>query len=75
MGKLTEGQKELINHALTMRQNVIETGDHTLSANDIANMGKDAPHFGDGIGIRALSRDQMQLILDIDALKILVMSL
>ena len=58
--KLLFEEKQDIIIALNMRCNYIETGDITCSAIDAENMGKDAP---EGIRIRALSLEQMELIL------------
>jgi hypothetical protein len=64
----TSEEKELICSALHMRKNVIETGDPILSAADIMRMGKNKPELGHGVGIRALTVDQMRLIIAIDDL-------
>jgi hypothetical protein len=64
----TPEEKELICQALHMRKNIIETGDYKLSALDISRMGKNKPELGRGVEIRALTVDQMKVIIAIDAL-------
>jgi hypothetical protein len=64
----TAEEKELICNALHMRKNVIETGDYVLSAIDIERMGKNKPQLDRGVGIRALSVEQMKTIITIDEL-------
>jgi hypothetical protein len=64
----TSEEKELLLSALHMRKNVIETGDHKLAAVDIMRMGKNKPELGRGVEIRALTVDQMRVIVEIDDL-------
>ena len=64
----TSEEKELLLYSLNMRKNVIETGDHSLSAIDIERMGKHKPELDRGVGVRALTVDQMKLIITIDTL-------
>jgi len=66
--QLSPEEKELLCSALHMRKNIIETGDYKLSAVDIERMGKNKPDLGRGVGIRALTVDQMKIIIAIDTL-------
>ena len=60
MRPLNEQEKEMIWISLGMRENYIETEDISISAADAQNMGKNAPRK---VKIKALSEDQMRLIL------------
>jgi hypothetical protein len=73
---LTADEKELIIYGLHMRKNVIETGDHNLSAIDAERIQK-AEHSTDRTfarqheyktRVRALTVDQMKIIIAIDEL-------
>lgn len=59
---LTDEEKELIDLSLSLRRNYIETGDILCGAVDLVRQGKQSK-------LRVLSLDQMQLILDIEALR------
>jgi hypothetical protein len=64
-------EKELILHSLNMRKNVIETGDHNHSAIDaerIQRANSKHPSLTAPPKVRALSVDQMKLIIKIDEL-------
>ena len=60
---LTSREKEMIAVGLNMRRNYIETGSATLGASDIAKMDPKEAKREHGAEIRALSEDQMKLIL------------
>jgi len=59
---LTQKEKEMIIIGLTMRRNYIETGDTFTSAADVEKFG------GKDKKIKALSTEQMQLIIDTETL-------
>jgi hypothetical protein len=60
---LTSQEKEMIAIGLNMRRNYIETDSATLGAADIANVGAEHAQRRYGAKIKALSEDQMKLIL------------
>ena len=60
MRPLSKDEKEAMYVALGMRSAYIETGDVTIRAQDLENMGKAAPR---DIKVKALSIDQMKLII------------
>lgn len=68
----TSEEKELLLYSLTMRRNIIETGEHNYSASDAQRMQRDASRFpaiaATQPKVRALSVDQMKLIIEIDTL-------
>lgn len=79
--QLTPEEKELILYGLNMRKNVIETGDHSLSAVDAERIQK-AEHSTDRTfarqheyktKVRALTIDQMKVIIAIDELMTKIM--
>lgn len=61
---LTDEEKEMIFVALSIRRNIVETGSPTLGASDLEKM-EDKKHAERQYGakIRALSDDQMRLLL------------
>ena len=59
---ITSKEKEMIIIGLGMRRNYIETGNAMVSAVDAKRFERD------GVKINALSTDQMQLIIDTEAL-------
>ena len=63
MIELTSKEKEMIIIGLGMRRNYIETGNIAVSAADVEKMGDSTNNK-----INALSTDQMQLIIDTEAL-------
>jgi hypothetical protein len=70
----TSEEKELILYGLSMRKNVIETGDHNLSAIDAERI-QDS-HRREGLHalntthakVRALTVEQMKIVIAIDEL-------
>lgn len=60
---LTSKEKEMISVGLNMRKCYIETGSTTLGAADIAKMDPVEAKRSYGAEIKALSEDQMRLIL------------
>jgi hypothetical protein len=68
----TAEEKELILYSLSMRKNVIETGDHNHSAIDAERIQKANSKYPSLAAsrpkVRALSVDQMKLIITIDGL-------
>jgi len=60
---ITSKEKEMIIIGLGMRRNYIETGNIAVSAADVEKMGDSTNNK-----INALSTDQMQLIIDTEAL-------
>lgn len=61
---ITEEEKDILSISLDMRKNFIETGDISYSAEDVERMGDSCEGK-----IRALSPEQMELILNIVRLK------
>jgi hypothetical protein len=61
--RLTSKEKEMIAVALNMRKCYIETGSISLGASDVQRMGTKTAKEQFGAEIKALSEDQMQLIL------------
>ena len=59
----TSKEKEMIAIGLSMRRNYIETGSITLGAADVAKMDPKEAKRAYGAEIKALSEDQMRLIL------------
>ena len=64
---LTDDGVEMIIESLSIRRNIIETGCPTLGAIDIEHVGDEYAKRHNA-KIRALSADQMQLIIQIDEL-------
>ena len=62
MINITQKEKELIVIGLNMRRNYIETGDPLTSAVDVERFG------GKDKKVKALSIEQMQLVIDTDNL-------
>jgi hypothetical protein len=62
MRQLTQYEKEMLWAALNVRNNHIETGTVSMSAADVARFG-DETNIPDGAKIRALSDDQMRLLI------------
>jgi len=62
MIQLTDKEKEMIVIGLNMRRNYIETGDSLTSAADIERFGEKDKK------IKALSTEQMQLVIDTENL-------
>jgi len=60
---LTSQEKEMIAVGLGMRRNYIETGSTTLGAADVARMDPKEAKRAYSAEIKALSEDQMKLIL------------
>jgi hypothetical protein len=60
---LTSQEKEMIAVGLNMRKCYIETGSTTLGASDVARMDPKQARRAYGAEIKALSEDQMKLIL------------
>lgn len=60
---LTSQEKEMIAVGLNMRRNYIETGSITLGAADVARMDPKEAKRAYNAKIKALSEDQMKLIL------------
>ena len=60
---LTSKEKEMIAVGLNMRKCYIETGSTTLGASDVARMDPKEAKRAYGAEIKALSEDQMELIL------------
>ena len=60
---LTKQEKEMIAVGLSMRKNYIETGSITLGASDVARMDPKEAKRAYGAEVKALSEDQMRLIL------------
>jgi hypothetical protein len=60
---LTSKEKEMIAVGLSMRRCYVETGSTTLGAADVAKMDPKEAKRAYGAEIRALSEDQMKLIL------------
>ena len=60
---LTSQEKEMIAIGLNMRRCYIETGSTSLGASDIAKIGPKEAKSRFGAEIKALSEDQMKLIL------------
>jgi hypothetical protein len=60
---LTSQEKKMIAIGLSMRRNYIETGSTTLGAADIAKMDPKEAKRAYGAEIKALSEDQMRLII------------
>lgn len=60
---LTSEEKEMITIGLNMRKCYIETGSTTLGASDVARIGVKEAKQQYGAEIKALSEDQMKLIL------------
>ena len=67
MIELTIDEKEIIDIALTMRRNYIETGSISVSAKDLVSMGKHAEIHG--AKLQLLHIDQMKLIIKIEELR------
>ena len=61
--RLTNKEKEMVAVALNMRKCYIETGSMSLGASDVQRMGVKAAKESFGAEIKALSEDQMKLIL------------
>lgn len=61
MRQLTKEEKDALCIALNCRRNIIETGNYTLGAVDVEKLGKNAAQ--EGVAIKALSIDQMKLII------------
>jgi hypothetical protein len=68
MYSLSDEEREILLFSLSIRRNVIETGTMTLSAQDAEQMGEETAK-AHGATIKALSTDQMKLILTIEALQ------
>jgi len=60
---LTSQEKEMIAIGLSMRRNYVETGSTTLGASDVARMDTKEAKRAHGAEIKALSEDQMKLVL------------
>jgi hypothetical protein len=60
---LTSKEKEMITIGLNMRKCYIETGSTSLGAADVAKIGVEEAKRQFGAEIKALSEDQMKLIL------------
>lgn len=63
---LTREEKDMIFIALSMRENYIETGNISTDAASLQKMGEHKPH---GAEIKALSVDQMKLLIASKELK------
>lgn len=61
--ELTSDEKEMIAVGLNMRKCYIETGTISLGASDVSRIGAKAAEESFGAEIKALSGDQMRLIL------------
>lgn len=61
--RLTSKEKEMITIGLNMRKCYIETGSATLGASDVARMDPKDAWRAYGAKVKALSEDQMKLIL------------
>jgi hypothetical protein len=61
---ITDDQQEIIIAGLQMRMCFIETGDCLMRAVDIQEQLKDGAEFDRGVEVKALSIDQMKLIID-----------
>ena len=59
---LTKEEKEMIWIAVGMRENYIETGDISYDAATVSKIGE--KHLPPGVGVKALSTEQMQLLID-----------
>ncbi len=53
---------EAVRHSISMRMNYIETGDVSLSASDAEAINKDCIHRDSKIKIKALSKEQRDLL-------------
>lgn len=67
MRQLTEEERELIWIALGLRENVIETGSYSYDAATLQKMGVN--NWPPGTKIKALSTDQMKLLIKSRELK------
>ena len=65
--KITQKEKDLLIIGLQMRMNYIQTGDMSLSANDLGKIGKE--NWSPGVKILPLSIEQMRIIIEMEELK------
>ncbi len=72
MRKLNQSEKEMIVIALGMRENYIQTGSISYDAAMVAKLG--AKNMPSNVSIKALSIDQMQLMVDSNKLKTALLS-